>query len=126
MDAPLCRLCAMRHWGADHVWPRSARPAPPPVRPPRAIAPRSRCIAPRSRRPTKHAGTRHADIEARRAEANIEACPPGGTVGGKARAFPVTDPSSAPPVADPACPVAAPPLEPSLPHHPLRNECSKT
>lgn len=24
MDAPICRVCGMRHWGGDHVWPRGA------------------------------------------------------------------------------------------------------
>ena len=24
MRAPICRVCGMQHWGADHVWPRAA------------------------------------------------------------------------------------------------------
>jgi hypothetical protein len=29
MQAPICRVCGMRHWGGDHVFPGSAKAKPP-------------------------------------------------------------------------------------------------
>lgn len=27
MDAPICRICSQRHWGAEHIWPGATRKA---------------------------------------------------------------------------------------------------
>ena len=30
MDAPICRLCGIKHWGSEHVWPKAPKPSAAP------------------------------------------------------------------------------------------------